>query len=363
MPNERGCRGPPRPSPRRRSSTCPRAAACRARGGRSSPSARVDTRSAARTSEPVEEPRGVAALQFHVEFEHAARQETRSIGPSPTIWYAIADVPAPRVGDLGRFIRPPPGRGASGRERPSARARRRPRTSRPEPATRSFTVWETSTSEGPASAATRAPMCTAMPRTSSPSISRPRRCARPRGSRGRGADRLADRRARTARPRRTRRTSRGSRRRPCRSRRPPVAERSSRTTVVVPRKQLAPRAVPQLGRALGRADDVGEQHRREPRSVGDDRLRLTRGTPGSRGPPRRRRRSRGSRRRPRARPGARWASSRPRTAPLRSARSDRPRGAGPASASWTTGRIARMSVSLEFRMHRLGGRRARASRV
>ena len=28
---------------------------------------------------------------------------------------------------------------------------------------RSLTVWETSTSEGPASAPTRAPMCTAMP--------------------------------------------------------------------------------------------------------------------------------------------------------------------------------------------------------
>ena len=34
---------------------------------------------------------------------------------------------------------------------------------RPEPATRSFTVWETNTSDDPASAPTRAPMCTAMP--------------------------------------------------------------------------------------------------------------------------------------------------------------------------------------------------------
>ena len=33
----------------------------------------------------------------------------------------------------------------------------------PEPATRSFTVLETSTSPAPASAATRAPVCTAMP--------------------------------------------------------------------------------------------------------------------------------------------------------------------------------------------------------
>src|SRR5215471_3068254 len=42
---------------------------------------------------------------------------------------------------------------------------------RPEPATRSFTVLETSTSPGPARAETRAPMWTAMPPTSSPMIS------------------------------------------------------------------------------------------------------------------------------------------------------------------------------------------------
>ncbi len=38
----------------------------------------------------------------------------------------------------------------------------------PDPATRSRTVWETSTSPGPAIAATRAPMCTAMPPIFSP---------------------------------------------------------------------------------------------------------------------------------------------------------------------------------------------------
>src|SRR3990172_705665 len=61
-----------------------------------------------------------------------------------------------------------------------------PRSSnvRPDPATRSFTVCETSTSEGRDAAATRAPIATPMPATSSPSSStspvwRPARISRP----------------------------------------------------------------------------------------------------------------------------------------------------------------------------------------
>ena len=67
-------------------------------------------------------------------------------------WWNPAD--RPRWGPL-------PGRDASGRGRPSARARPASSNARPDPAVRSFTVGETSTSEGPAWAPTRAPIATA----------------------------------------------------------------------------------------------------------------------------------------------------------------------------------------------------------
>jgi hypothetical protein len=47
---------------------------------------------------------------------------------------------------------------------------------RPDPATRSLTVLDTSTSPASASAATRAPICTAMPPTSSPIVSHSPQC-------------------------------------------------------------------------------------------------------------------------------------------------------------------------------------------
>ena len=79
-------------------------------------------------------------------------------------------------------VSPPTCRGC-----PSVSARPGPRSSNaiPEPTTRSFTVEDTSTSRGPAIAATRAPIWTATPRTCSPASStspvcRPLRNSRPR---------------------------------------------------------------------------------------------------------------------------------------------------------------------------------------
>ena len=66
-----------------------------------------------------------------------------------------------RLSPLG--ISPAPDTGASGRARPSARARRRPRRRCREPAVRSFTVCEASTCDGPATEPIRAPITTAMP--------------------------------------------------------------------------------------------------------------------------------------------------------------------------------------------------------
>ena len=77
--------------------------------------------------------------------------------------------------------------------------RRGPSNARPEPATRSLTVCETSTSPGPASEAIRAPVWTAMPRDLRRRRARTRRCGCPRGSRRRApaaasptAERAAD---------------------------------------------------------------------------------------------------------------------------------------------------------------------------
>jgi hypothetical protein len=86
---------------------------------------------------------------------------------------------------------------------------------RPLPATRSFTVLETSTSPAPASPATRAPMCTARPRTVSPASSTSPVCT-PRVSRGTARQRLRWRRRRSERPGRARRSSPESRRPSCR---------------------------------------------------------------------------------------------------------------------------------------------------
>ena len=148
---------------------------------------------------------------------------------------------------------------------------RSPRSSNgiPEPTTRSLTVPDTSTSPGRALAPTRAPMCTAMPPTSLPitSISpvcRPLRTSRPncgaRGvpDRGRASDRAGG---------------------PVERREEAVAHRLHRAAAearqLAPDRRLdrlehvAPAAVAQLRRALGRVDDVGEHHRREdPLGVG-----------------------------------------------------------------------------------------------
>ena len=77
-----------------------------------------------------------------------------------------------------------PGTAASPRGRLSTDGRRALRTAGPEPATRSFTVVDTSTSPAPACAEMRAPTCTAMPLTFAPAFStspvcRPARRSRP----------------------------------------------------------------------------------------------------------------------------------------------------------------------------------------
>ena len=71
-------------------------------------------------------------------------------------------------------------------ERPRGRARRDPQTRGPNPATRSFTVRETSTSEAPAMPPIRAPMLTAIPPTfpaivSTSPVWRPTRISIPSG--------------------------------------------------------------------------------------------------------------------------------------------------------------------------------------
>ena len=101
---------------------------------------------------------------------------------------------APVVGKrVPRFrhvrITPSPDRGASDRARPSTRAHRHPRTRGHFRRRVTFTVDDARTSEDAATAPTRAPIVTPMPRPSRRS-SRPRRCAPLHGPRVRSRARL-----------------------------------------------------------------------------------------------------------------------------------------------------------------------------
>ena len=90
----------------------------------------------------------------------------------------------------------------------------------PEPTTRSLTVLETSTSPGAARAATRAPMCTAMPPTSSPISSHSPVC-RPARTSSPADDERSAIAMRSGSPGPARRRSPGSRRRSSSTSRPP----------------------------------------------------------------------------------------------------------------------------------------------
>src|SRR4029077_13095365 len=159
---------------------------------------------------------------------------------------------------------------------------------RPEPVTRSFSVPETSTSPAFAAAATRAPMCTAMPLTSSPRSShspvcRPVRISRPSGrtaSRMASAQRTAPAGPRAlAEGRRTPHRACG----PVEGREEAVARRVNLPAAeaaqllayggVVPLEQGAPGAVAEPGGVLRGAHDVGEQHRGQHAVVVDHRAR------------------------------------------------------------------------------------------
>ena len=117
----------------------------------------------------------------------------------------------------GGPISPRPGRGASGRARPSARARRHPRTRGRSRRRDPSRFGKRGPSDGPASAPTRAPITTAMPPifpsiVSTSPVCTPARISTPRDGRRRRSPR------RTAALGPVRRTSRRSRRRRCRPR-------------------------------------------------------------------------------------------------------------------------------------------------
>ena len=132
---------------------------------------------------------------------------------------------------------------------------------RSEPATRSLTVLETSTSPGAASDAMRAPIETAMPATlpsltSHSPVWRPARNARSSSPSGRGSPPRRGRRE--PGHRRQRRTRRRPCRAPCPGTAPARAGRSRDAARAAPASRVAePR------RELGRADDVGEEDGRE----------------------------------------------------------------------------------------------------
>jgi hypothetical protein len=91
----------------------------------------------------------------------------QQVGVDPdTATYRLVDVSLDELQDT-RWFPGPHGWGHGW----SAPCRRAGKSRRPEPATRSFTVEETTTSSAPASDVRRAAMATAMPPTSSPSSS------------------------------------------------------------------------------------------------------------------------------------------------------------------------------------------------
>ena len=166
---------------------------------------------------------------------------------------------------------------------PLSVAEPRSSNSRPEPATRSSTVPETTTSPASACAATRAPMFTAMPATLPSAISTSPVCRPARTSSPSVADRIDDRLCAADR-------ARG----PVEGREEPVARgidlapveagelASHRGMVLL--EQVAPAPVAELGGLLGRADEIGEQHRRQ-HAIGRPPPRVARS--GTRGSPRR----------------------------------------------------------------------------
>src|SRR3954467_6749717 len=134
-----------------------------------------------------------------------------------------------------------------------------PRSSnaRPEPATRSLTVWETSTSPGPASEAIRAPVWTAMPRILGPSSSHspvwmPARISTP-SCRTASPAVSAQRTARAGPSKAARKPS------PAVSTSRPRKRSSSRRTAASWVLSSSRQRAAELGGPLGRADDVGEQ--------------------------------------------------------------------------------------------------------
>jgi hypothetical protein len=127
-----------------------------------------------------------------------------------------------------------------------------------EPATRSFTVLETSTSLAPASPATRAPMCTARPRMVSPATSTSPVCTPARISRPSSPTAPME-----AAAQRTARAGPVEARQKAVARRVDLAASEVRQLGadcgVVPFDELAPRAITELRRPFGRSHDVGEQ--------------------------------------------------------------------------------------------------------
>ncbi len=142
---------------------------------------------------------------------------------------------------------------------------RRRSNASPEPATRSFTVLETSTSPGAASAATRAPTCDCEPADLVVDDLAPRPCGRPRVPRGPARALLADDRACARdRSRRAVERSRRSRLLRCRSRRRDSGRASLRNEcVMLLERGRASDWSPRRHRRAARVDDVREQHGRQ----------------------------------------------------------------------------------------------------
>src|SRR2546425_7154610 len=138
-----------------------------------------------------------------------------------------------------------------------------PRSSkaRPEPATRSLTVLETSTSPGWEWEATRAPVCTAMPATL-PSMLALACVQAGTHLETQLRHRLNDRAGASNPPRGT--VEGGEEAVPGRVHLAAAeAYKLAAHELVVALEELAPGAVSQLGRPLARADDVGEEDGRE----------------------------------------------------------------------------------------------------